>query len=163
MHVFHKNTSPFVFSFYTAGYSSGASKSWGRQAHLLPSSRAIALPMPRLHTARLSIRFDSCCSKDPHPCTPHTPVCRSYLAPVTSTRDISGPTDLVARLATAVLRSLGVMPVKAEPVNASADEAASTASAAYLRALAMLMVVFLPFCVPFTRSKRATQRRGHYI
>ena len=52
---------------------------------------------------------------------------------------MSGPCDLVARVATAALRSLGVMPVNAEPVKASADDAASTASAAYLMAFAIVM------------------------
>eukprot|EP00001_Collodictyon_triciliatum_P052919 09444_3 len=68
-------------------------------APLLPSSIAIAFPIPRL-------------------------------APVTMARVMSGPCDLVARVE-AALRSLGVTPVKEEPVKASADVAASTASAAY--------------------------------
>jgi len=41
----------------------------------------------------------------------------------------------------AALRSFGVRLVKAEPVNASAEDAASTASAAYLIAMAMLREV----------------------
>ena len=52
---------------------------------------------------------------------------------------MSGPSDLVDRVE-AALRSFGVMLVKAEPVNASAEDAASTASAAYLIALAMLLI-----------------------
>jgi len=52
---------------------------------------------------------------------------------------MSGPCDLVARVATAELRSFGVRPVKAEPVKPSAEEAASTASAAYLRAFAIVL------------------------
>jgi hypothetical protein len=49
---------------------------------------------------------------------------------------MSGPCDLVARVE-AALRSLGVTPVKEEPVKASADVAASTASAAYFTAFAI--------------------------
>ena len=52
---------------------------------------------------------------------------------------MSGPTVAAARVDTAEVRSLGVMPVKAEPVNASADDAASTASAAHFRALAIVV------------------------
>jgi hypothetical protein len=58
------------------------------------------------------------------------------LAPVTMARVMSGPCDLVARVE-AALRSLGVTPVKEEPVKASADVAASTASAAYFTAFAI--------------------------
>jgi len=41
-------------------------------------------------------------------------------------------------VATAELRSFGVRPVKAEPANASAEEAASTARAAYFKAFAIV-------------------------
>jgi hypothetical protein len=58
------------------------------------------------------------------------------LAPVTMARVMSGPCDLVARVE-AALRSLGVTPVNEEPVKASADVAASTASAAYFTAFAI--------------------------
>ena len=59
---------------------------------------------------------------------------------MTRTSSMSGPSDLVDRVE-AALRSFGVMLVKAEPVNASAEDAASTASAAYLIAMAMLREV----------------------
>jgi hypothetical protein len=78
-----------------------------------------------------------------------------HLAPVTRTSAMSGPCDLVARVATAELRSFGVRPLRAEPANASAEEAASTARAAYLTAFA---IVFFesPSCSPETLSGAAS-------